>query len=472
MKNRKYIAMPCGGKGICGKCRIKITKGTVEINNRDKKFLTEEEIKNGIRIACGHNLSDSVEYIPESEDFEIVSTYNINQPLKKHSEPAIIIDAGTTTLCFQLLDNLSEPIKTITKANSQRAFGADVISRISKASAGGFSQLVEILKDDIKKGISQLTEALEITPKKIYIAGNTTMTYFLRNMDCRGLGAYPFENNADDIFTKDSKSFFGKTFPFSAEVIIVPCISAFIGGDIVSGAYFLNIDKEENSIFIDIGTNGEILLNTKGELFSVSAAAGPAFEGGGISCGAGGIQGAINKIKYTNNLFEYSTIGNKKAIGICGSAIIDLIAELIENNIIDSTGLLNEKYFSTGIKIEEGIFLKQKDIRQIQLAKSAIISGIYSILSFCGIQPSEIEKVFIGGGFGFHLNEKNIFKIKMLPREFSGKITFCGNTCLGGLAKIHNEDIKEVTKFIEKTKSLNIAEQESFEKLFIENLNF
>ncbi len=482
MTKNNYIPMPCGGKGICGKCKVKIIKGNIEPNNRDKQFLTKEEINQGYRIACGHNFSLEVELTALNENFKTVSNYcsepqyqNISTQsnLINQNDYSIIIDVGTTTLCFQLIDYAGIPIMTITSPNSQRAFGADILSRISKASFGGFSQLCDMLKNDIKKGILKLHESHKnIIPKNIYMAGNTTMTYFLRNMDCSGIGSYPFENNAKNTFKEKSDKFFGKDFPFTSEIIILPCIHAFIGGDIVSGAYFLNLDKETDSLFIDIGTNGEIMLNSKGKLYCTSAAAGPAFEGGSISCGTGATDGAINSIYFKDNSLKYTTIGNTSPIGICGSALIDLIAELLKNKIIDNTGLLTEKYFSTGIKIANKIYFTQKDIRELQLAKSAIISAIKSIAKCTETSLCDIKKVFIGGGFGFYLNIENSFKIKMLPNEFSKKIIQCGNTSLGGLTKIHTHKKNSYEKFVKSTTTINLTETETFQKYFIENLNF
>lgn len=155
MENNKIIK-PCGGKGICGKCKIKIIKGNITPNNRDKRFLTDEEIREGFRIACGHTIDNKIKFISmsESENFKTVLEYLIDSEEQKINDDignSIIIDVGTTTICFQLLDNKCNIIKTITMTNSQRVFGADVISRISKAISGGFSYLCNMLKCDIKK---------------------------------------------------------------------------------------------------------------------------------------------------------------------------------------------------------------------------------------------------------------------------------------------------------------------------------
>ena len=252
----------------------------------------------------------------------------------------------------------------------------------------------------------------------------------------------------------------------------MPCIHAYVGGEIVSGAYFLNFDEKEDCLFIDIGTNGEILLNSGGKLYCASAAAGPAFEGGGVSCGSGGVLGAINSIKYKDGSFDYTTIGNKSPVGICGSALIDLTAELLENKIIDEAGLLKEEYFSKGLKIADGIFFRQKDIRELQLAKSAIASGVECILNYGGKKFSDIKRVFIGGGFGFYLNPESVFKIKMLPYCFYDKIEFCGNTALGGLLKAYVTNSDDYEKFIPLTQAVDLAEGKEFQEIFIENLNF
>jgi len=487
MNNKNYISMPCGGKGICGKCRIKIVKGNLNPNSRDRKFLSDEEIQMGYRIACGHDISGDIEFTALNEKFDVVSRYFINDSRgetgfsrnfdENNQSRAVIIDVGTTTLCFELLSENGVKLNTITMTNSQRAFGADVISRISKASAGGFSHLCDMLKTDLKKGISNLCGAFsDFTVSDIFIAGNTAMTYFLRNMDVRGLGTYPFENNARDTLKREALSFFDKKLPFGVydktRVTVMPCIHAFVGGDIVSGAYFLELEKREDCLFIDIGTNGEMVLNSKGKLYCASAAAGPAFEGGGISCGVGGVLGAINSIKYKDGLFQYTTIGNKPPVGICGSALIDLAAELLENKIIDTNGLLKDEYFSKGVKIADGIILRQDDIRGLQLAKSAISSGITCLLDYAGIKGSDIKKVFIGGGFGFYLNPDSVFKIKMLPQCFSGKIEFCGNTSLGGLSKAYLRNSSDYEKFISLTQAVDLAQRADFQRFFITNINF
>ncbi len=488
MNNINNVSMPCGGKGICGKCKIKIVKGNIVPNSRDRKFLSSDEIKKGYRIACGHhNIGNDIEFTSVEETFNAVTGYFTDNLEGKenfygdmgevYKELAVIIDVGTTTLCFELLSKNGVRLNTVTMTNSQRTFGADVISRISKAAAGGFAHLRGMLKADLRKGISNLCkDFLDFSISCVFIAGNTTMTYFLRNMDTKGLGVYPFENNAKDTARYDAFTFFDRETPVGVnektKIIIMPCIHAFVGGDIVSGAYFLNFDEKEDCLFIDIGTNGEILLNSGGKLYCASAAAGPAFEGGGVSCGSGGVLGAINSIKYKDGSFDYTTIGNKSPVGICGSALIDLTAELLENKIIDEAGLLKEEYFSKGLKIADGIFFRQKDIRELQLAKSAIASGVECILNYGGKKFSDIKRVFIGGGFGFYLNPESVFKIKMLPYCFYDKIEFCGNTALGGLLKAYVTNSDDYEKFIPLTQAVDLAEGKEFQEIFIENLNF
>ncbi len=475
-----YVSKPCGGMGTCGKCRIKIINGFIDINERDKKFLSDEELKSGMRIACGHNLDD-VDFISINDDFEVLSNYKSIESSEKNKDEnknknkndyAVIIDVGTTTICFQLISAIGQILNTISISNSQRVFGADVISRISKATAGGFPQLCSMLKNDLKKGIYDVIHNITDEVSFIYIAGNTTMTYFLREMNCRGIGVYPFENNATDVFKKSTFEFFDRNFNFDAKVFILPCIQAFVGGDVVSVAFFIDFKKQKNCIFIDIGTNGEIMLNSEGKLFCSSVAVGPAFEGGLISCGIGAVSGAINKISFNDGNFDFQTINSKDAIGICGSALIDLLALLLDNKIMDCTGLLKDEYFLSGVQITDNVYFKQKDIRQLQLAKSAVYSGVQCILKYAGMKFSDVEKVFVGGGFGFYLNVESAFKIKMLPDEFRGKIEICGNTALGGLYKLFKTGFNDFESYVLNTETINIAEMEEFNDLFVENLNF
>ncbi|MBR1738286.1 MAG: DUF4445 domain-containing protein, partial [Firmicutes bacterium] len=228
-----------------------------------------------------------------------------------------------------------------------------------------------------------------------------------------------------------------------------------------------------NSMMIDIATNGEMILNANGMIYCTSAAAGPAFEGGDISDGTGSVSGAVCKVRYERGKFIAETIDDKKPVGICGTGIIDAAACLLENGYIDENGLMNEKYFESGIKICENVTIRQRDIRNIQLAKSAVRTAIDMIIKESGSEYDDIEEIYIGGGFGYYIDIENCIKIGLIPKQFKGKIKIVGNCSLGGaMMLINEEEIKRAENICKNTKEIILAEKDNFNEKFVRNLNF
>jgi len=225
---------------------------------------------------------------------------------------------------------------------------------------------------------------------------------------------------------------------------------------------------------VQIGTNGEILLNANGIVYCASTAAGPAFEGGNISSGIGSVEGAVSTVKYNSGIFEVNTIGGKNPIGICGSGIVDAIACFIKNGIVDKTGLIiNESFFKTGIYITDNVNITQDDIRSFQMAKSAIRAGIESIIKNSGLKIENIDNVFISGGFGFYINIESAIVTGLIPKEFNKKIKVIGNSSLGGLNKIIKENcIYKAENIIQNCNVLNLANDDIFNELFIKYIDF
>jgi len=476
VKNNISINAFCGGNGNCGKCKIKVENGFILINEKDRKFFDDASLFEGYRLACSsYIIEDTTISLESIKPFNVVDSYekSCNLSCSESTSYNIIIDIGTTTVCIQLIDNNANVVKSIVIINPQFSYGADVISRISQANSGKLNLLSSLIKKCIFDGINKIINEYDnIIIDNIYIAANTVMIYLLLNMDCSCLGVYPFSITT----TKIQKFCFYDIFNsniLNCKVTILPCISAFVGADIVSGGIMCDILKNKNSILIDIGTNGEILLNANGVVYCASAAAGPAFEGGNISNGIGSVEGAISTVKYNSGVFEISTIGGKKPIGICGSGIVDAIACFIENGIVDKTGLINEKFFEKGIYITNNISVTQNDIRSFQMAKSAIRAGTESVIKKGGLEIKDIDNVFISGGFGFYINIENAIVTGLIPKEFSKKIKIIGNSSLGGLIKIVKENcIYKAEKIIQNSNVLNLANDDNFNELFIKYTDF
>lgn len=392
----------------------------------------------------------------------------------------IAIDIGTTTLAFELIQlSNGETCATHTILNSQRLFGADIVSRIEASNNGNSQILKNLIQKDILDGMKTLCKKAIIPLNRIkntVISANTTMIHLLLGYDCSGLGIYPFKPITTNKLNCKFKEIF-KTELFNCELTILPSISAYIGADIVSGIFMTELaENEEIILLIDIGTNGEICLGNKNKILCTSTAAGPALEGGNISCGTGAVEGAISSVTYNkiNQKFICQTINNKTAIGICGSGIIDTTAELLNNSFIDNTGLLKDEFFEKGIEITDNIFFTQNDIRQIQLAKSAIRAGIEILIDEYGTTEKNISKIYISGGFGYYIDIKNACNIGIFPNHFMEKATAIGNSSLGG-AKKYLLDTNADTKLLNITnisKELYLAENPYFNELYIKELNF
>lgn len=479
---------PCGGNGRCGKCKVKIIEGNIEVTEADKINFSSEEIEQGWRLCCNSYANEDLtimlneninynileEYYNFDEEISAIETNPSDDEYDYDFGYAVAVDIGTTTICFELINLLNnESIKSISMINSQTMYGADVITRISEANKGKLLDLSTLIRMDIIKGIKAIAGKYDSSViNKIIISGNTTMIYLLLNMNCSQLGTYPFKINTNKGMKYAYEDIF-KTEEYMCQVIILPSITAFAGADIVSGALMCNILERQNSLLIDIGTNGEMILNADGKLFCTSTAAGPAFEGGNISCGIGSVEGAIVSIEYKNGKFEYKTIHEKKAIGICGSGVIDLICSMLKEGFIDNTGLLKDELFESGIKIEENIVFTQKDIRQFQLAKSAVRTGIECLVKNAGIKFNDIQKVYIAGGFGFNLNISNSIDIGLIPKEFKNNITVVGNSSLGGIKTIIKDKvIDKANKIAAETTEIILSEDNNFNDLYIKYMNF
>ncbi len=402
--------------------------------------------------------------------------------------PAVAVDIGTTTVVFAYVKN-GGIARTFSAVNPQRILGADVISRIKAASDGRAELLRSRIAALLKQGIYAVTEGEDA--ERVVIAANTAMVHFLMGWDASGLGAYPFTAHSLDTVRTDTAALAGmsKALP----VTIIPAASAFIGGDIVSGMYMCGFGKpEETALFTDIGTNGEIALSSGGRITAASAAAGPAFEGGRITNGTGAVEGAVEGVnifycrdlkkrradRYYHENYDYilelETVANKPPAGICGTGIIELTAEFVRNGIIDETGLLSHRYFEGGFSVYDGISFYQSDIREVQLAKSAVRAACDTLLEREGVSWEELDTVYLAGGFSYRLNPKKAARAGFFPKTVLKKIRTVGNSALGGAAMIAAdpdgicvcEDIRS------RTETLALSLTDEFSSHFLSDMNF
>ena len=432
-----HLQTPCGGTGRCGKCRVKASGQLSQPGDAEKKALGDE-LQEGWRLACLTTLEGDAEVTlsVEQDMNRIQAGGDLPEfqwdPLFRSYGAAI--DIGTTTLAARLYSR-EGLLGSATAVNPQRTFGADVISRIEKAMAGSGPELASCIWEALAELLRELAAKASIAPEQIdtaVITGNTTMLYLLTQRDPTCLSRAPFI--ADDLFGRFAEK--GEIclpgLP-DLRIYLPACMGAFVGADIASALLPSGIYKQEGTkLLVDIGTNGELALTHNGKLLCTSTAAGPVFEGAGISSGMQGGPGAIDEITWENGGPKIHTIDNKPPVGVCGSGIIDGVAVLLEQELLDETGAFDEDLEE--LELAEGISITQKDIRMVQLAKGAVCAGIQTLMDVAGLEAEDLEELQIAGGFGSYIDLHNAGLIGLYPAELESKTRVLGNAALTGAA--------------------------------------
>lgn len=552
-----YIPASCAGKGICGKCRVRVVEGKVSV----KSFLniSESEKAVGYTLACQSfpesevllelpeklitvtervskakldivydffkknpeflnpvvkkiNITvqppqienpqgdldrvkaainkdllvsrDFVELLPEvlresGWSLTVVATdREIVDYLQSKKLYGVAIDIGTTTVVAALVSLEEGKILEFASCyNSQILYGDDVITRIIYATetTEGLKTLHKCIVDDV----NALINALSIRNEEgkicaICIAGNTTMSHLFWGINPKYIRQEPYTaalNHYPVWKAQDAKLIVSSQVP----VYTIPSVAGFVGGDIVAGVLASQMYKEEEiCLFIDIGTNGEIVVGNKEWLITASTSAGPCFEGSGISCGMRATEGAVESFRYDreSDSLELKVIGHSKPIGICGSGVIDIVSELFAQGVIDYKGKFVHGY-SKWIKqineepaffISEDCYITQSDIDNVVRAKAAIYAGVATLLREIGLNERDISKVYVAGGFGEFLDVKKAIKIGMLPNLSKDKYIFVGNASLTGaiLCLLSSDILKIAEELADKMTYFDLSSSNRF----------
>ncbi len=503
--HEKGIDLPadCAGTGRCGKCKVKVVEGEVPVGHNDMRFFSATKYLEGYRIACSAipvepivcEVDDAAapKVVTEFEDRSETSEQDseeytqINTEAEAKGQFYATVDLGTTTLAIKLYDDRGTLVGTGSALNPQRIYGADVISRIQAARSGKADDLRDSVRKKMAENIFDLLQRLKAETeslKLVAVAGNTAMLHILRGFDCEGLAMHPFKPVSLEFEELPAKEIFGDIFP-NATVAVFPGISAFVGADIVAGIYGLRLDEaKEPKLLMDIGTNGELVLKTEKGFMCSSSSAGPAFEGGELSCGMAGITGAVESVMIEMEDGEPGVmcrvIGGGAAKGLCGSGALELLSELVKNRLVDEEGTLTEDYFYDGFPIaqkEDGnvLAITQLDIRALQLAKSAVRAASELLLKRAGAKEPDI---ILAGGMGTFIDPERLKPIGMFPEARS--VSFAGNTALLGLKRYIDEvrdgrgmEAKRSLEYISKNcTEIAAAEDPGFQELFLGFMGF
>jgi uncharacterized 2Fe-2S/4Fe-4S cluster protein (DUF4445 family) len=417
----------------------------------------------------------------------------------------IAVDIGTTTLAAYLFNLITgQRLATYSCLNPQKKYGADVISRIQHTleTSSGLDELHDTLIDGINLAARELAASAGIPCSAINavsFAGNTTMIHFLLKLPPQNIAVAPFIPVTTQALTIKAADL-GLRLNRNAVAIIIPSVAAYIGADTVAAVLASGMDKQdEPALLIDFGTNGEIVLGNRERMLACSAAAGPAFEGAGIRDGVGGIRGAIDGFSLTPQP-AYTTIGGTKPIGICGSGLIDILAELNRAGIIDETGRLESdprilssfrpELTERLTKIEgmaawvvayreesansRDIVVTQKDIREFQNAKAAIAAGIKVLAKEAGLKFPDIKRVYLAGGFGNYIRTASALDLGLIPAGLRGRIEPIGNAAgAGAIAVLLSAEALDLAKTVrDRIKYLELSASRTFNDFFVDSMFF
>lgn len=474
----------CGGQGRCGKCKVRLLRGQV--------FSTAPS-EQGVYLACRtYPLTDCEIALDPSlvasyqavSDFQPLD-YAVDSGYQRTDATAqvlgLAIDIGTTTLALSLVELDSGRLAgSRSRLNSQRRFGADVISRIQYGAGAKLAELRASICGDLLECIREFAPEVRQSIRQVAIAGNTTMLHFLMGLPAEALGRYPFQPVTTDLQEFTFAELFGEAL-LDCRVTILPGLSAFVGADVMAG--LLQCDFAANdgiSMLIDVGTNGEIALGNQDRILCVSAAAGPAFEGASLSCGVGSVAGAIASFAMEGDAISYITIDGAEPVGVCGSGALDIMAACVREQVVDETGAFDlTRYPDAGLPLardRQGNWLvfSQKDVRELQLAKAAIRAGIDVLLAQYGCDCGAVESVYLAGSFGAYLKVASAVTIGMLPRALQARVKAAGNTSLGGAVRflLTRSGKADLAKLLAVSRHLDLAADQEFNERFIANMYF
>jgi uncharacterized 2Fe-2S/4Fe-4S cluster protein (DUF4445 family) len=466
------VEFPCGGRGRCKRCRIRVLEGMLEPAAADRELLSEGELAAGWRLACHARATGPLALEIAQMDAAILADESSFEFTPREGL-GIAVDLGTTTLVAQLLDLATAHVLAVrTALNPQIAYGADIMSRVEYALCGGRDKLEDLIRAGIGELVKELHSAARVDSRpitRIAMVGNTVMHHLFCGFDVEPLSHVPFESPRDGLAAFEAAGL-GWTLPGNPRVSFLPCLGGFVGSDILAGLVAARMQEGSGlTCLLDLGTNGEILLGTRERMVCASAAAGPAFEGGRISMGMRAATGAISEVSAVNGGFECSVLGHVEARGICGSGLVDAIAVGLDlGRVLPSGRLANG---GRPLALSGEVALTQADIRQLQLAKGAVAAGIRIVLKRLGASPDEVGKVYLAGAFGNYVSRAGARRIGLIDFP-DGKIEQAGNTALLGAKLALFRDDLDFADIRRRVEHISLASDPEFQEIYVEEMGF
>lgn len=523
------IEAPCNGVGVCGKCKVKVDSKRSIVSGSSIHSLSKEEETAGFVLACEAKVysdlrvetqqdykNEAVKILEYGTSFDFELDRPVNKVYRQDEDRTytykdeeiisvedkdttskcygVVVDIGTTTLVVSLVDSKSgKELASVSALNPQAVHAQDVLSRIKLASdRDGLELMHSELIERLNVMIGSIAKDTGVSKENIYeivLSGNTCMLHLSCNVNPESIGRYPY-TPALKGGVNVKASGIGLGISENGLAYLPPIISSYVGADITSGILASQLHNKKGAVlFVDIGTNGEMVLSVDGRLTAASTAAGPAFEGMNITYGMRAGIGAIEFFNINDDKsIDVKVIGNEKVKGICGSGLLDIVGELAANGLLDKNGRfkepqdesdpLKERFQNIGGKtvfyITDEVYISQKDVRQVQLAKGAVRAGIEFLLKECNLEAKDVEKVLVAGSFGYHLRAKSLINLGLFPAELEERLEFIGNTSkAGGHAFLVNKSYRsEMEKLVSGVDVIELSRFKDFDRVFVNCLGF
>lgn len=525
---RLRVDAPCNGAGTCGKCKATVQEGVDRLRLFPREEPSAEDVAaNRVLLCCAAVRGDVRVELPTAAGAGmqiLAGGTGVELPVdpwirKRHDAATdrtlveaggaviaeetgdttarvlgVAVDVGTTTLVAALIDLLTgEELGATTALNPQATHAQDVLSRIQLGSRPeGLALLHGELMGELDRMVGDLTAEARVARRRVYevvLSGNTCMLHLAAKVDPRGLGRHPYTPAVTGAVHLQAADV-GLTIARGGLVWLPPIISGYVGADITAGILSTDLAALPGvSLFVDVGTNGEMVLAVDGELHATSTAAGPAFEGMNIAHGMRAAPGAVERFTIEDGAVHVETIGGKPAIGICGSGLLDAVGELAAHGVIDASGRftrtpealppglaarLEARDATKVFRIAGDVVLTQKDVRQVQLAKGAVRAGVDLLLRSAGLGPLEVDRALIAGSFGYHLRTRSLLDLGLFPAELDGRVTYVGNTSqTGARALLLNRGARSgLAELAKRVTVVELANDPGFQKAFVAALAF
>jgi len=462
------VEFPCGGKGSCGKCKIKVLQGQLKADSIHQDKLREQGLGPEWRLACMSRADNDM--VLEVGQFKaLIQADETPFSFTGSDGLGVAVDLGTTSLVAQLLDlSTGQVLAVETSLNPQRRYGSDLISRLEYALDHGSGTLTALIRKEVGGMLTDLLKGRSQTVDKVILVGNTVMHHLFSGLAIEKLSFYPFESN-----TLDVQTFKASTLGWSIsceDIRFFPSIGSFVGSDVLAGIHSTGMwRKKEISVLVDLGTNGEIAVGNSEGIWCASTAAGPAFEGARVSMGMLATTGAISSVDQGPEGISCQVIGNVPARGICGSGLIDAVSVSLEQGKLGSFGEILTG--QSEIALQGEVVLIQKDIQEFQLAKAAISAGLQILLDKLRIEKEDVSAVYIAGAFGTYINLDRMVHTGMMdfPLDRFHKL---GNSALIG-AKMFLFGTPEMAgEILGLCHHLNLESEDAFQDIFVDRLSF